>query len=116
MALFKGSLVCLILGNNSIGNSVTDEFFFNLVRTNVDGDGIIFGSGICVEKDLMVRYPLFCAYAYKKDYVYAHDLSLNYYYLDAEYIDVLRQVNWASDIVTVNKVTYRYEKYRYNKV
>ena len=88
---------------------VTEEFLFDLVRNNVDSDSLIFGSAIAVEEYVYPKYRIFCPYSYKKDTVYAHDISLNYNYLDpsTEWYAVLREQNWTRAHISSNLVTYR---------
>ncbi len=97
----------IIQGNNTLKN-VNEEFLFDLVRNNVDGDTPIFGSGIALEPYVYPGSRLFCPYAFKKDQLYAHDLSLNYDYLDSEYIAVLRKTDWSEIRFTSNFVKFRY--------
>ena len=51
----------------------------------------------------------FCPYAFKKDPGYAHDISLNYDYLDpsTEWYNELKIANWSSVVIIDNHVTYR---------
>ena len=46
-----------------------DELLFDLVRNNVEGDGMIVGTGIAFEEWVHPKYRIFCAYAYRKDKV-----------------------------------------------
>ena len=96
-------------GNNTFADDITDEFLFNLVRNNIDDSSILFGSAIAVEEFIVPRYKRFCPYAYKKDGVYAHDISLNYNYSDSttEWYFTLQQQDWSNHTVTENYVTYR---------
>ena len=76
----------------------------------MDSDSLIFGSAIAVEEYVVPRYKKFCPYAYKKDKVYAHDISLNYNYTDpsTEWYHTLRIKDWSNQSVSSNEVTYRY--------
>ena len=102
-------LTKIMLRGNGTLEEVNDEFLFDLVRNNVDGDTLLFGSTIAVEKYAYPKYEKFCPYAYKKDKVYAHDISLNYDYLDpsTEWYNVLRQKDWTNVTMTTNMITYR---------
>ncbi|XP_045169889.2 probable G-protein coupled receptor 179 isoform X2 [Mercenaria mercenaria] len=72
MALHNGTL-----------DSLTDEMFFLLVRNNVHGDSVVYGSGIGLEKGVYSKYDSFCAYAYKQNgTIRAHDIAVNYGYQD----------------------------------
>ena len=88
---------------------VTDEFLFDMVTNNVDSDSLVFGSAIAVEEWVFPGYRIFCPYAYKKGAVFAHDISLNYNYLDptTEWYNVLRVKDWDDAHVSENWVTYR---------
>lgn len=105
----SNTLTKIIIRNGNNLGSVTDEFLFDLVRNNVDSDSLIFGSAIAVEEYVYPKYRIFCPYAYKKDRVFAHDISLNYNYLDnsTEWYHVLRVQNWTRASVSENWVTYR---------
>ena len=105
-------LTKIVISNSNYLSGVTDQFLFDLVLNNVDGDSLIFGSAIAVEEYVYPRYRIFCPYAFKKDKVYAHDLSLNYNYLapETEWYSVLRHTNWSDVYITENDVMYRYEK------
>jgi hypothetical protein len=95
--------------NGNFLRGVTDEFLFDLVRNNVDGESLIFGSAIAVEEWAYPKYRIFCPYAFKKDTVYAHDISINYNYLDpnTEWYNVLRQEDWSTAYISENRVAYR---------
>ena len=98
----------VIRNNNTLGG-VTEEFLFDLVRNNVDNESPIFGSAIAVEEWIFPKYRIFCPYSYKKDTVYAHDISLQYNYLlnTTEWYHVLRMRNWTTAHVSSNLVIYR---------
>ena len=87
----------------------SEEFLFDLVRNNVDGTTIIFGSAIALESFFFDDYATFCPYAFRKDTVYSKDLSINYNYLEntTEWYHVLRVYNWTQAIVSENLVQYR---------
>ncbi|KAK3597889.1 hypothetical protein CHS0354_029473, partial [Potamilus streckersoni] len=72
----------MVHGNGSL-DFLTDEFFFMLVRNNIHGDSVIFGSTIALEPGVYSKYPSFCPYAHKeKNTVKSHDIAINYNYLD----------------------------------
>ena len=99
----------IIEGNNSLSN-LNDHFLFSLVRNNVEGDSLIFGSAIATEEYVYPKYRIFCPYAYKKNgRINAHDLSLNYNYLSpsTEWYNTLRKKEWTNATVTSNAVIYR---------
>ena len=98
----------IIRNNNTFPRSI-EEDLFSLVRNNVDGNTLLFGSAIAVEEYVFPKYRLFCPYAYEKDRVYAHDISLNYDYLNnsTEWYHKLRMKSWATTHVSENFVTYR---------
>ncbi len=98
----------LLKANNTLAD-IQDDFLFDLVRNNVDSESLIFGSAIAVEEYVYPKYRIFCPYAYRRDTVYAHDISLNYNYLDpsTEWYAVLRQKDWSHAYVSSNLVTYR---------
>ena len=102
-------LTDVLVNNNNTLFEVKEEFLFNMVRKNVNGEDHIFGSAIAVEEYVFPEYRIYCPYAYKKDRVYAHDISLNYNYLDpsTEWYHVLRQKNWTSARILTDSVTYR---------
>ena len=54
-------------------------------------------------------YEYVCPYAYKKDRVYSHDLSINYNYQDpnTEWYYVLKHKPWEQAFVSENMVKYR---------
>ena len=66
-----------------------------------------------VEPGVYTSYNSFCPYAYEKDKVYSHDISLNYNYQDpsTEWYATLKNRNWnkAPNAVpiTEHEVTYR---------
>lgn len=109
--LTSNFLTAIILENNGLLNSLTDEILFNFVKNNVNGQSIIFGSAIAVEPGLYSKYSSFCPYAYRKNgTVFAHDISLSYNYLDnnTEWYYVLKTKNWENTTETISKIKYRY--------
>nr|XP_054763528.1 uncharacterized protein LOC129270148 [Lytechinus pictus] len=60
-----------------------EDFFFNVVLSNVENDPKIFAFGNCYDKNEFSNYTLFCPYAYRQNngVVNVKDLSLSYPYL-----------------------------------
>ncbi|CAC5366032.1 GPR158 [Mytilus coruscus] len=108
--LTSNFLTSVILENTGSLDSLTDEILFSLVRNNVNGQSIIFGSAIAVEAGLYTKYSLFCPYAYRKNgTVFAHDISLSYNYLDSntEWYYVLKTTDWENATRTISNIKYR---------
>lgn len=100
----------LIRHNNTLV-AMSDEYLFDIVINNVnDVTSPIFGSAIAVEEFVYPKYRTFCPYAYMKDRVYSHDISLNYDYLSnsTEWYHILRSAAWDSAYISRADVTYRY--------
>ncbi|XP_060062660.1 probable G-protein coupled receptor CG31760 [Ylistrum balloti] len=98
----------VILENGNL-LSLTDEILFTLVRNNIHGGDVIFGSAIAVETSV-TQYDSFCPYAYKKNgTVYAHDIAINYNYksVSTEWYQILKVRNWDNITRTIDKVRYR---------
>lgn len=110
VAIKMANLLTKIVISNFNRLDTTEKFLFDLVRTNVDNESPIFGSAIAVEEWVYPKYKKFCPYSFKKERVFAHDISLNYNYLSnaTEWYHTLRFKNWTSAKVTTNQVTYRY--------
>ncbi|OWF50378.1 probable G-protein coupled receptor CG31760 [Mizuhopecten yessoensis] len=89
--------------------SLTDEILFTLVRNNIHGSDVLFGSAIAVETGV-TQYDSFCPYAYKKNgTVFAHDIAINYNYKSdsTEWYHILKVTNWENVTRTTDKVRYR---------
>ncbi|KAK2181707.1 hypothetical protein NP493_385g01038 [Ridgeia piscesae] len=105
----------VIEGNNTL-RGVSQRHLFDLVRTNVDSESLVFGSAIAVEEYVYPDFRIICPYACKKNskgkrtegVVVAHDLSLNYDYLSntTEWYHELRVRNWTQAHVSKNHVVY----------
>ena len=102
-------LTKMIVRNGNSLEGTPEEFLFDLVRNNVDDGKLIFGSGIAFESYFFNNHTIFCPYAFRKDRVYAKDLSLSYNYLETatEWYTVLRETNWTQAKVSENQVEYR---------
>ncbi|VDI57331.1 E3 ubiquitin-protein ligase HUWE1 [Mytilus galloprovincialis] len=108
--LTSNFLTSVILENGGSLDTLTDEILFSLVRNNVNGQSIIFGSAIAIETGLYTKYSSFCPYAYRKNgTVFAHDISLSYNYLDSntEWYYVLKTTDWENATRTISKIKYR---------
>ena len=99
----------IVRSKNNTLSGFSEEFIYDLVRINVDDDSPIFGSAIAVEEWVFPRFRLFGPYSYKMEVAYAHDLAVNYDYLDptSEWYHVLSMRNWTGAYVTNNIVKYR---------
>ncbi|CAH1791074.1 unnamed protein product [Owenia fusiformis] len=86
-----------------------ESFLFDVVRNNVAGNTLIFGSAIAVEDWVYTPYQTFCPYSYKDEFVHAFDLSLSYDYMDngTEWYHTLRVKDWSNSPLTKDKVKYR---------
>ncbi|KAI0223205.1 hypothetical protein LSAT2_025584 [Lamellibrachia satsuma] len=108
-------LTKLLIERNNTLRGVSQRHLFDIVRTNVDSDSLVFGSAIAVEEFVYPKYRIFCPYAYKtylqggEGMVVAHDLSLNYDYLSntTEWYYNLRVRNLTEAHISRNKVMYR---------
>ncbi len=102
-------LTKMIVRNGNSLEGTPEEFLFDLVRNNVDDGELIFGSAIAFESYFVNNHTTFCPYAFRKDRVYAKDLSLSYNYLETstEWYTVLRETNWTQAKVSENQVEYR---------
>ena len=103
-------LSALLSRRNNTLASLTDEILFDLVINNVnDFDSPIFGSAIAVEEYVYPKYRTFCPYAYRKDKVYSHDISLNYDYMSnsTEWYAVLRAKPWQDSLTANTEIMYR---------
>lgn len=103
-------LTKVLLRNNNTLDSLDDVFLFSLVRNNVEGNTLIFGSAIAVNRGVYSKHGRFCPYAFKKNgTVRAHDIAINYDYLDpsTEWYDVLRSRNWDNVTIYTDIVSYR---------
>ncbi|KAL5008366.1 hypothetical protein ScPMuIL_013947 [Solemya velum] len=99
----------LVMNGNNL-DSLTDEVLFSMVRNNVHGGTLIFGSAIAVEPGVYNKYQSFCPYAYKKNYtVYAHDIAVNYNYLSesTEWYNAVKIRYWNNASVEADEVKYR---------
>jgi len=99
----------LIAHNNTL-DGVPEEFFFEMAINNVnDVDSAIFGCGLATEEYVYTKYRQFCPYAYRKDKVYAHDISLNYDYFtnSTEWFHVLRYKDWNEAGFSLTEIKYR---------
>lgn len=99
----------MLAHNNSL-LTISDERLFSMVRNNIHGNDVIFGSAIAIEPGVY-KYPSYCPYAYKKnDTVFAHDIAINYNYLDVstEWYQAVKIRNWDNITIKVDQVKYRY--------
>lgn len=58
-------LTKLLIERNNTLRGVSQRHLFDIVRTNVDSDSLVFGSAIAVEEFVYPKYRIFCPYAYK---------------------------------------------------
>lgn len=96
--------------NDNNLDSLSDEILFSMVRNNVHGGTLIFGSAIAVEPGVYNKYKSFCPYAYKKNStVFAHDIAVNYDYLSesTEWYNAVKKQYWENASVEADEVKYR---------
>ena len=98
-----------IITRNNTFSPRDETFLFDLVRNNVEGDSLIFGSAIAVEKYVYPKYALFCPYAFDKDGIQSHDISLNYNYTTAntEWYNTLRIKDWSNASIVKSSISHR---------
>lgn len=63
-----------------------EDFFYNVVVSNVENDPKIFAFGNCYDQNEFSNYTLFCPYAYRQSngVVNVKDLSISYPYLSSD--------------------------------
>ncbi|XP_071162557.1 metabotropic glycine receptor-like [Mytilus edulis] len=109
--LTSNFLTSILLANNGSLDSLTDEMFFSLVKSNVMGLTAVFGSGIAIEPGIYSKYSSFVPYAYHKNgIVFAHDVALSYTYQDNNttlWYHHLSNKNWENATRTVTKTKFR---------
>ncbi|CAC5374769.1 GPR158 [Mytilus coruscus] len=108
--LTSNFLTSNLLANNGSLDSLTDEIFFSLVKSNVIGQTTVFGSGIAIEPGIYSKYSSFSPYAYRKNgIVFAHDIALSYTYQDKTTVWYypLQSMNWENATKTVSKTKFR---------
>ncbi|KAL4237710.1 7 transmembrane sweet-taste receptor of 3 GCPR [Mactra antiquata] len=106
-ANFLSKIIAL---NDGTLDSLTDEMLFLMVRNNVHGDSLIFGSAIAIEHGVYSKYDAFCPYAYKKNNtVHAHDISVYYNYLadTTEWYNTLKIKTWDNVTFVSDGIMYR---------
>ncbi|XP_064622928.1 metabotropic glycine receptor-like [Lineus longissimus] len=99
----------LMEGNGRFQNITPEDYFFNLVRNNVDGESLIFGSAIAVEPFVFPAYEIYSPYAHRNgSKVNSFDLSTGYNYLrnDTEWYHTLRIRPW-NNLTEISINTYR---------
>ncbi|VDI79051.1 G protein-coupled receptor 158 [Mytilus galloprovincialis] len=109
--LTSNFLTSILLANNGSLDSLTDEMFFSLVKSNVVGRTAVFGSGIAIEPGIYSKYSSFVPYAYHKNgIVFAHDVALSYTYQDNNktlWYHHLSNKNLENATRTVTKTKFR---------
>ncbi|XP_074662951.1 putative G-protein coupled receptor CG31760 [Tubulanus polymorphus] len=91
-------------------NTSYDPLLYDIVRNNVAGKTLIFGSAIALEPNAVPLYGKFSPYASRQGgIVTASDLSLGYDYLDnvTEWYSVLKERNWMRVPLVASIVNYR---------
>ncbi|KAL5008798.1 hypothetical protein ScPMuIL_014379 [Solemya velum] len=69
----------LVSHNNSL-NSLTDQMFYTVVRNNVHGERMLYGSAVAIAPGIY-KYDQFCPYAHRKNgSISVHDVAVNYDY------------------------------------
>ncbi|CAG2249547.1 GPR158 [Mytilus edulis] len=111
-AMFTSKFVTsVLLENNGSLDSLTDETVFSLLRSIVNGQNTIFGSGIALEPGVHSQYASFAPYAYHKNgTVYIHDIALSYNYQDNNNVlwyHNLKKRNWENATRTLSKTKLR---------
>ncbi|XP_012942993.1 probable G-protein coupled receptor CG31760 [Aplysia californica] len=89
-------------------SALGDDKFYALVRNNVHGGSLIFGSAIALEPDVIAGRTKFCPYAFRDNgSVRAFDIAINYDYQQdsTEWYHAVRISNLSNISVAVDRIT-----------
>ncbi|KAK3093136.1 hypothetical protein FSP39_011547 [Pinctada imbricata] len=103
-------LTDILITNNGTLDSLSDEMFFTLVRNNIRGASVIFGSAIAIELGVYGKYPKFSPYAYEKNgTIFSHDIAINYDYLngETEWYEAVKIKTWDGVHFAADEINYR---------
>lgn len=78
---------------------VDETYLFSMVRNNIQGDDLVFGSAIAFERFVFSDYRIFCPYAYMDgSTAMAFDLALGYNYLepDVEWYAAIKNTDFSN--------------------